>query len=265
MKKIKTILLSTISIIIFNSCEKKHAEQLLPPDNSKKTVLFNRESSLPLVLSSKKDLTKNASITSTLPNSLDIKNYLGRSYFAFDEKIGSVDAIRYPIIDIERLIIDKPDYYLSKNINSMEANTFSFSNFNRYEYKLTKTDNFSNGIGIGFAGFKLGTTKKFHSSFTQNIVNENNRVFGELNVKIKGNSYSFLTSSSTLLQIKEKYLNPTFLSELYNTTQSEFIKNFGHYVITGFTSGGLANALYTGINKSNSSGRNQRIRNGPIN
>src|SRR5690606_20024905 len=98
----------------------------------------------------------------------------------------------------------------------------------------------------------VGAKHKYEKAFSSEVINESRRVFGELNVYVKDASYELFVSSNNLNKIKEKYLNSFFLDELYNTPTSEFVDNYGGFVITDFVSGGRANALFSGVYTSNS-------------
>ncbi|MBC7934691.1 MAG: hypothetical protein H7Y86_04930 [Rhizobacter sp.] len=245
MKKTLTLLLS-VAVIGITSCKK---EALPVHENTKgdPVVLIERKTNTPFVL-----FQKPATIQQTTENG-ELKDYLGRSYDTQNTSVGNPEGIRFPVIDVEKLFTDNPNYFLNIQHNSTEATSFSFSDFERYEMKSAETQTTTGGFGLNLGLFKIGAKSKFASAFSSNTVNQTNRIFGELNVTVKDASYEMLASSNVANQVKDKYLATSFLGELYNTTPFELIENFGYFLITKFNSGGRANALYTGINTQTSS------------
>lgn len=248
MKKVLKLLVPLV-VIGFASCKKEpvaDAEQTPGNANAKDIVLIERKSKEPFLLFKKPATSLN------LPESGELKGYLGRGYNSQVTAVGNPDGIRYPVIDIDKLLTDNPNYFLNVQLNSTEAKSFSFSNFDRYEMKSTETQTSTSGWGLNLGLFKIGSKSKFSSAFSSTVVNQQNRVFGELNVTVKDALYELLTSSYMTNQIKDKYLASSFLNELYNTPPSELLNNFGYFLITKFYSGGRANALFTGINTQSS-------------
>ncbi|MCM4156503.1 MAC/perforin domain-containing protein [Gramella sp. AN32] len=253
MRKLFSIFLICITLYSCNKDEirTKESETLI----NDTIVLRKRSSNNKIILSTKSKFLGNennikSEFTSDL---LDVRYYLGRSYNISLGDIGTPDGIKFPVIEIEDLISDYPDYYLSKQIRNSVAKSYSFSSFNRYEEKTRHTDKISAGFEIDLGLFELGAKHKYESAFTSQVTNESKRVFGEVNVFIRDASYELLTSSNTLDKIKENYLNEVFLDEIYNTSNKEFVSNYGTFVITDFTSGGKAEALFTGVYNASSS------------
>ncbi|MGS2765068.1 MAC/perforin domain-containing protein [Sinomicrobium sp. M5D2P9] len=220
-------------------------------------VLVERASDNAFLLSNKSERNTSFKLQSSgekgLPDGmLDVKYYLGRSYNTTLGDIGNPDGVKYPVIDIEKYVTDYPDSYLSKQIRNSVAQSFSFSSFDRYEEKTKKSKKVSGGLSLNLGVFSVGAKHKYEKAFSSEVINESKRVFGELNVYVKDASYELFVSSNTLNKIKEKYLNSFFLDELYNTPTSEFVDNYGGFVITDFVSGGRANALFSGVYTSNS-------------
>jgi len=224
-------------------------------DSQEIITIRERNSNDPLILSNK-DLPKEKKVLKsndfTKQSSLQNEDYLGRSYDIISNGIGSTEGVRYPIIDIEKFILDNPDYYYSTQLKQSKANSFSFSNFERFASKSNHSSKISSNFSINLGVFSIGSKHKYERAFSSETINETNRVFGEVNVSIEDASYKLLVSSNSLKKIREKYLRPSFLDELYNTTNKEFIQNYGGLVITDYISGGRANAVFTGIHTENS-------------
>jgi len=262
MKKITT-LVAILGLLFFNAC-KKEKVPLTANDNTNSqagiTILEKRASKTPFYLSNKEFNTKkNLSPTkiaglsgiANIPDILDIRYYLGRSYNFTNSDFGSPDGVGFPVIDIEKLLADHPDYYASLSLREAEATSFSFTSFDKYTELSNKTTTTSGGFSLNLGLFKLGAKHKYENVFSSSKVNETNRVFGELNAYIRDASYKILTTDNVKSKITEDYLRPDFLDELYNNPMGKLIENFGSYVITNFNSGGRATALFTGISTSN--------------
>lgn len=262
MKKIIS-LVAIFGLLFLIACKKEnnHAK---PNGNianeSDITILQKRASNAPFYLSNKEFNTKkNLSPTKIaglsgiagIPDILDIRYYLGRSYNFTDNDFGSPDGVGFPVIDIEKLLADHPDYYASLSLREAEATSFSFTSFDKYTELSNKTTTTNGGFSLNLGLFKIGAKHKYENVFSSNKVNETNRVFGELNAYIRDASYKILTTDNVKSKITEDYLRPDFLDELYNNPMGKLIENFGSYVITNFNSGGRATALFTGISTSN--------------
>ncbi|RAJ22176.1 hypothetical protein [Pedobacter cryoconitis] len=89
--------------------------------------------------------------------------------------------------------------------------------------------------------------------FSSIVVNENKRIFGELSVKIKGVSYSFLNTTNVKGQIATKYLDKTFLNQIYNNPMGEFADTYGYFILTDFLTGGKTDAVYSGVYEKSTS------------
>nr|WP_315420472.1 MAC/perforin domain-containing protein [uncultured Pedobacter sp.] len=249
----KSLLIIALFILTLVSCSKETFVHLPSNEQVSDTItLIERTSKGPIYLSNKHlrssfKLSNKSLMTTPLPNTtIDIRYYLGRAYNISVSEIGSPDGVKFPVIDVERLVADNPDYFLSKRIGESVANRFSFSTFDRYQQKANKTQTITGGFSLNFGLFTIGSKNKFVKTFSSDVINEDKRVYGELNVNIKDASHEILFSSNVFKKVKEDYLNATFLDELYNTSTKEFISNYGGFFITSFLSGGRANALFTG-------------------
>ncbi|MBG0506684.1 hypothetical protein GBO30_15765 [Elizabethkingia anophelis] len=217
----------------------------------KETILQNRNPNFPLII-------KNSSISllaekdrslASIPNKpLEMQYYIGRSYKNTVLPIGSSENVSFPVIDIEKLYNANPTYIFHKYIGLSEANFFSYNNFSRYEQKSSSTKKVNKtGFSLNLVVFSISATKNMTEVFTSTKINENKRIFGELNVNIKDAVYSLQKSNFINNEIAEKYLSPIFTRELYNNSYAELMKNYGQFIITDFYSGGKATALYTGL------------------
>lgn len=244
----KTLLITSLFALTFASCKKNQSEiERLDALKGDTILLLERASSKPFILSDK-SLKKavNTIKTNDLPGILDFRYYLGRAYSLTSGEFGTGEGVKFPIFDIDKLITDNPDYFLSKQLSTSEAKRFSFSDFSSYQYKSNYSTSVSGGASLNFAGFSIGAKHKFDNSFSSDVTGTNNQTFGELNVTIKDASYELLISNTSIKKIKQNYLKPSFLDELYNSTTTDILNNYGGFVVTGLVTGGKANAIFTG-------------------
>jgi len=243
----KHLIIAFICAIILVSCKKdKSISNKSEYQLEESIVLFERPSSKPFVLSNKTLKSPAKAVLNDLPGPLDIRYYLGRAYNTRLGDVGSPDGVRFPVIDIERLVLDNPDLYFTNKLGYSDANRYSFSSFDRYEEKSNSKKTISGGFSLNLGIFSIGAKHKFESTFSSETVNNNNQVFGELDVVAYEASHEILYSSIVLQKIKENYINKTFTDQLYNAPTGEFVNNYGGFVIINFISGGRANALFTG-------------------
>ncbi|MBE5319702.1 hypothetical protein IM793_11075 [Pedobacter sp. MR2016-19] len=261
MKKILTPV-AIFGLLFSVACKKENNHAKSNGDLSGQpgiTILQKRASNTPFYLSNKEFNSKKVLSAkgkgimglAGIPDILDIRYYLGRSYNFTNNDFGSPDGVGFPVIDIERLLTDHPDYYSSLSLREAEAISFSFTSFDKYTELSNKTTTTTGGFSLNLGLFKFGAKHKYENVFSSSKVNETNRVFGELNAYIRDASYKILTTDNVKSKITEDYLRPDFIDELYNNPMGKLIENFGSYVITNFNSGGRATALFTGISTSN--------------
>jgi hypothetical protein len=181
-----------------------------------------------------------------LPDILEPKEYIGRSYNTDNGEFGTDAGVGFQIFDVDRFVADNPDYYSAKRLGYSDATTFAFTDFESYQKKSNYTNKTSGGFNLNFGLFSIGATHKFDNSFSSDFKIDQNHVFGELNVIVKDASYELVMSDNIIKKIQDSYIKPSFLDELYNIPTSEVIKNYGGFVISGLTTGGKANALFTG-------------------
>lgn len=238
-----------IILLIVSSCKKNQDHQNSEVEGSSKDILLqDRDPNIPLVLMNNKNEKKDKTSINSIPDQvLDLRYYLGRSYALNTNLDGNPESVKFRVIDIERFLNENPGYYLPKDIGTSEAISFSYTSFDRYENKSNYTKKITSGFSLNLGLFSLGAKHSMTEVFSSNKVNEDKRIFGELSVKVKGVAYSFLNTSNVKHQIATKYLDKTFLNEIYNTPTGEFLDSYGTFILTDFLTGGKTNALYSGI------------------
>lgn len=241
-----------LGILCLNSCT-TNDELLIESPQTRSlenalTVLKERDSQYPLELSRNKSLK---SQRETARGVLQHSDYLGFSYKLNHFPLGTTLNLGNPIIDINKIKENEPFYIVEKDAGIQYAKAFSYASFDRYSHKSKDTQKITTGVSLDLKLFSIGNKHNIENTYTSNIANETNRVFGQLDVEVLGKTYTLQTSSNLLNKIKLNYLNPTFRDEIYSITMSEFIKNYGALVLTDFVTGGRVTALYSGVYQSN--------------
>ncbi|MBB6273858.1 hypothetical protein HDF26_004331 [Pedobacter cryoconitis] len=269
--------ISTKSLIIalfaLSSC---HKDALNPGTNSnsepelfKDVQVISERSGTGKIILSSKELNPGKSgltIPLALPEPLQPEYYLGRSYRGDGSIIVTPENVSFKVIDIERLLQEHPDYYTPLNIDVVTATSSSFASFDRYEQKNNSNKTISGGFSVNLGLFSFGAKNKWTTIFSSSVVNESNKVFGELNVEVKGSSYSLLSSENVRRNILENYLSPTFFSEVNNSSRGEFLRNYGAFVLARYYTGGKATAMYIGTdNRTTTSESKEKAMDGSIN
>lgn len=247
-------------IILISSCKKEQSNGANTLSNgASEVVLFERESKAPVVLSNKKSASNNRTLATSSTDEfiLTPKDYLGRSYDAEVSDVGSPLGVRYPVVDMKRLLVDYSEFFKPITINNTSTNVFSFVSFDRYSQKSNTSKTVNAGFSLNIGLFSIGAKSKYVNTFSSSILNENKRVYGELDGYYIGTAYAYLFSSNMIDIVKQNYLSPTFLQELYNNSPYEFVKNYGTFVIKDFNTGGRVNALFTGLYTANADSTTQ--------
>ncbi|WP_407484406.1 MAC/perforin domain-containing protein [Elizabethkingia meningoseptica] len=254
MKKITTYF--TICSMVFIGCRSEDnafnnkSNQSI---NMGTIVLQERDPNSPLILSNKKNRISTQSIASirSIPNQpLELQYYLGRSYKIQDIPVADPTNVSFPVIDIEKLYILNPNLFQITDVIKSDSKSFAYNSFDRYENKSSVTNKVNSGFKLNFSVFSIGSKKTLTEVFTKTKIEENKRIFGELNISILATSYR-LRNGYFDKEIAEKYLHRDFVNELYNSSYTDLIKNYGPFILTRFFSGGKATGLFTGLyNKS---------------
>lgn len=178
---------------------------------------------------------------------------LGRSYQAKEKPISNISNFSYHVIDIIKLAEDHKYSVLPTSKLKTEIDYFSYASFSKYEINSSSTQKIKQGTNFNIAILNIGTDVTMTRTFTSNYVNQENVVFGELNVNYLGNKYDLQTTNAALQEIRKKYINDLFLRDLYNYPIHETLDGYGSHVLTSFYGGARLTALYAGKHRSNSS------------
>lgn len=166
---------------------------------------------MPLILSKKTSTKSLIQPREKLP----FNEYLGRSYVDRTLPIGSSENVAFPVIDIKKLYQEHPNYITDARIGKGEATSFSYANFERYTSNSKTSKKIKLGFSINLGLFSIGAKRSMTEIYSSSLIQESNRVYGELNVEIKDSYYRLQTSSNINKIITLDYLTPEFKDELY--------------------------------------------------
>ena len=236
-----------VSLIIFSCSNEDELVQNIVNDSGKEEVLKERDPDYPWASYEFSGINRVLASKSILA----FEDYLGRATKDDFFPVGNIESVTYSVVDIKKLSKEKPSYISAKRLNIGTANSFSYSNFERYTEKSNTTSKVSGGFSLGIKLFSIGAKKNMTTVFSKNTVEEKKSVFGEVDVMFKSLQYVMQKSSRIQKEIILNYLSTDFKEELYGTTPSELYNNYGGFVLSGFITGGRATALYTGLYTGN--------------
>lgn len=257
MRKAIYFLTTSIFLLCCISCSNDEAE-LSTSTQAKKTeykefIFQERLDNGQVRLSRDESLKTKASDIDIVPN--EPLYLLGRSFKANDLPISNVNNFSGQVVDVIALTNDKEGKYavLPNFIGKTKYESFSYSSFDRYEEKSTITKKKNSGFGLNLGLFKIGSKKTITEIFTKEFVEQNNMVFGELNIYYEGNSYKLQTTDYLMKTMGMRFLSKVFVNELYNNPIYKTIDAYGTDVLTSLTTGGRLTAYYAGQHKESAS------------
>lgn len=247
-----------LGIIIFGiqSCSQDDAV-LSEGNSSSKTscdvILQSRSANLPEVktwhINNKK--TRAVGNNGELIGNSDV--ILGYSYDIGNSIIGDYSNVKYQVVDVEKVKELSNSYVSSLLLNNSTSVSYSYYGMSKYEYNSCVTKKVSSGFSLNVGLFKIGRQKKTTEVF-KNAISENKQaVFGELNLLLNNSSFALSCTSGNRKLYSRQCLSNSFLRDLYTSTTSDIIKNYGQFVLTGYVTGGKAFAMFAGKSTDNSS------------
>lgn len=157
-----------------------------------------------------------------------------------------MENVKFPILDLDKIKSKYPTSITRKQLNSTDNYTFSYNGMSRYEANSQVSKTVKAGFGLNLGLFKVGREKKMTELFKSSYSSESNRVYGELNLEIKGSQYELLTTADKRKVYARECLSETFLTDLYRGTIGNLIDTYGPFVLRSYITGGKATALYSG-------------------
>lgn len=246
MKPSKLIILfSTILFMI--SCSDKDNPELNNNVNSNSDVIIlqERDPKYPLTNYDKyKPQKKETKIIKSQNIDLYAKDFIGHGYKLNEYPFEDVQNLGFPVIDIEKYLLDYPKSLQSVPLKKSLTEINSYSDYYRYEHVLEKTKTVKSGFKIKFSHFSIGSKKSHTTVFKGSDIQEYKRVRGELSVKFYDRSYEFLIPTSEIKNISENYVDKNFLRTLYGNSLNETLNYYGAFVLIKFISGAQAFAFF---------------------
>lgn len=243
MKNVILLLLITLALI---SCSKESYLIENAINEEYVIVLKERNFSCPWIPMERTKVDRNLSFKSNMT----FDDCLGCGYRDDFFPVGNINNVTYSVIDIKKVLANT-SYVKSRSLNEGDAKSFAYSSFDRYTENSSVTKKIGGGFSFSLGLFSIGAKKKMTEIFTQSLIEEQKRVFGELDVIYRSSRYIMQMSSRIRKELVLNYLSGDFKKELYETTPSELFYNYGGFVLSDFITGGRAVAVYTGLYNSN--------------
>lgn len=250
MKHVKVILFAALAIIA-SACTDEVSDSMNAEISMDKSLVLKRNPNLPISHSKfyvpKNDVTRSSVINGNSEALLGCGyKLLGGTYVMGD----FANFSAYPVVNLKALQDYDAAYVSATHLNTSDRKVVTFADFNRYQYNSTVTKKVSSGFSLNFKIFSLGHKKATTETFKTIIDNSNDATFGELSLYFINNQYSLQNSAAARRLYARKFIEKSFIKNLYNSTISSNLKNYGEFVVTGYLTGGKAYASYAGCNST---------------
>lgn len=250
MKQAKVILFAALAIIA-SACTDDVSNAIGTETTSMdKSLVLKRKPDLPI--SHSKFYVPEDNMTRASAIKGNSEALLGRGYRLLGGTyvMGDFANVTYPIVNLDALQDYDATYVSADNLNTSDRKVITFADFDRYQYNSTVTKKVSSGFSLNFKVFSFGHKKTTTETFKTIIDNTNEATFGELSLYFISNQYGLQNASNSRNLYARKFLAKSFIRNLYNSTISSSLKNYGEFVVTGYLTGGKAFASYAGRNST---------------
>lgn len=171
---------------------------------------------------------------------------LGYSYSIGNSFMGSMENVKFPVLDLEKIKTKYPTAITRKQLNSSSEESFTHNGMDRYEVNSQVSKTVKTGFSLNLGLFKIGREKKLTELFKSSFSSNSNCVCGELNLEVINGQYELLATADKRKIYSRECLSSTFLTDLYRGTIGNLIDTYGHFVLRSYLTGGKAMALYVG-------------------
>lgn len=171
---------------------------------------------------------------------------LGYSYSVGNSFMGSMENVKFPVLDLEKIKGKYSTAITRKQLNSSSEESFSYNGMSRYESNSQVSKTVKTGFSLNLGLFKIGREEKLTELFKSSFSSNANCVCGELNLEIINGQYELLATADKRKIYARECLTPTFQTDLYRGTIGNLIDTYGHFVLRSYITGGKAMALYVG-------------------
>ena len=250
MNKLYYLFMGILFITIMNSCSN---EDIVPSIEShswaediilqKRSTSVPKAKNMPFRAINKKQTRSYAGNNDMIGDS---EILLGYSYTVGNSIVGSIENVKFPVLDLNKIKTKYPTSITRKQLNSTGNYAFSYNGMSRYETNSQVSRTVKAGFSLNLGLFKIGREKKMTELFKTSFSSESNCVCGELNLEIKGSQYELLTTAAKRKIYARECLSETFLTDLYRGTIGNLIEVYGPFVLRSYITGGKATAFYSG-------------------
>ena len=250
MNKLYYLFMGILFITIMNSCSN---EDIVPSIEShswaediilqKRSTSVPKAKNMPFRAINKKQTRSYAGNNDMIGDS---EILLGYSYTVGNSIVGSIENVKFPVLDLNKIKTKYSTSITRKQLNSTGNYAFSYNGMSRYETNSQVSRTVKAGFSLNLGLFKIGREKKMTELFKTSFSSESNYVYGELNLEIKGSQYELLTTAAKRKIYARECLSETFLTDLYRGTMGNLIEVYGPFVLRSYITGGKATAFYSG-------------------
>ena len=219
MNKLYYLFMGILFITIMNSCSN---EDVVPSIEShswaEDIILQKRSTSVPKAKNMPfRAINKKQTRSYVGNNDMigDSEILLGYSYTVGNSIVGSIENVKFPVLDLNKIKTKYSTSITRKQLNSTGNYAFSYNGMSRYETNSQVSRTVKAGFSLNLGLFKIGREKKMTELFKTSFSSESNCVYGELNLEIKGSQYELLTTAAKRKIYARECLSEIFTEELW--------------------------------------------------
>lgn len=254
MNNVRLLLIGIISfvlLVILGSCSNEDNNLSLFNENSSASDILLQERSpmIPNVECFPMKVTENGKTRGVNPDGELIGNsdiLLGYSYSIGNSFLGSMENVKFPVLDLEKIKTKYSTSITRKQLSSSSEESFTYNGMSRYGSNSQVSKTVKTGFSLNLGIFKIGREKKLTELFKSSFSSDSKIVCGELNLEILNGQYELLATADKRKIYARECLTPTFLTDLYRGTIGNLIDSYGPFVLRSYITGGKAMALYVG-------------------
>lgn len=250
MNKLYYLFMGILFITIMNSCSNEDVVPSIESHSWAEDIILQKRSTsvpkaknMPFRAINKKQTRSYAGNNDMIGDS---EILLGYSYTVGNSIVGSIENVKFPVLDLNKIKTKYSTSITRKQLNSTGNYAFSYNGMSRYETNSQVSRTVKAGFSLNLGLFKIGREKKMTELFKTSFSSESNCVYGELNLEIKGSQYELLTTAAKRKIYARECLSETFLTDLYRGTMGNLIEVYGPFVLRSYITGGKATAFYSG-------------------
>lgn len=229
------------------SCNKE-----IVPENVKAepkiSILLERDGSYPLT-----DYSRYGENLVETKADASVGGYLGRSFKLEAYPFDNARNVGPAIIDFEKYTAAHPGNVSSVYLGDDYSYCSTYYGFDRYEEKTDKTRKVGGGFTLNLGLFKIGAKDNYKKIFSSTETQTNTDVFGEYSVKYIGSTFDMGLVTSTYDKEYLKYVDKYFVHNLYYEEPYAINNDYGPFVLTKYSLGAQAFAIYEPSCRENAS------------